>query len=134
MSFLSVFLRLLLILSLIFNGSSYAAAKLQIEHSASVAAAHERAKTENASPCPEHADVTAVDQQETVPATATDHHSKPDCCGSAKCAGACLQHTPAAIVATWIAPANVVHDDVDRRLKAAHATPALPLRIRPPIG
>ena len=129
-------LRLLLSLSLILNGSGYAAAaaKMQMEHAASVAASHEKSQAEEAPPCPGHSDLTAADDQGAEPDSATHDHQKPDCCKSAKCAGACLQHAPAAIVAQWMGPTAIGHSNAVRQIKAAHATPALPHRIRPPIG
>jgi hypothetical protein len=129
----SILLRLLLSLSLVLNGSSYAAAaaKMPMEH---VAAAHEKSKAEEAPPCPGHSDLTAADGQGAEPGSATHEHDKPECCKSAKCVGACLQHAPVAIVAQWVGPAAIEHSDAVRQIKAAHANPALPHRIRPPIG
>jgi hypothetical protein len=132
----SILLRLLLSLSLILNGSGYAAAavKMPMEHAASVAAAHEKARAEEAPPCPEHTDVTPADDHGAVLESVTHEHDRPECCKSAKCAGACFQHAPAAIVAQCMGPAAIEHSDAIRQIKAAHATPALPHRIRPPIG
>lgn len=128
--FSAILLRVLLSLGLILNGSGYAAAaaKVQMERPAPVADA---SQARNASPCPEHAGVSAAEGDEAE-ATHDDH--TPECCRSAKCAGACLQHAPAAIVAPWIGPATVAHSDAVREMKAAHAPPTLPRRIRPPIA
>lgn len=136
MSRFGFLLRALLCISLILNGSGYAAASatMPMEHPASVAAAQEASKAAETPPCPGHTGVTAADDRTTGPDPATDEHDQPDCCPSAACAGACLQHAPAAIVAQSMGPTVIGHSDAVRSIQAAHATPTLPHRIRPPIG
>ena len=131
----AILLRLLLSLSLILNGSGYAAAaaKMQMHHPASVADVSSTSKAQKSSPCPEHGGVTSVAGHAAESSSATPDDNRPECCKSAKCAGACLQHVPTAVTIHWIGPATITHSNATRPMKAAHATPALPHRIRPPI-
>ena len=128
-------MRLLLCLSLVLNGSGYAvaAAKMQMEQSPVAATVRTSPQSERKPPCHEHADVAAGDRQGAAPEPASGD-DVPDCCKWAKCAGACLYHAPAAIASLWIEPITSVHSDVVRPIKAAHAAPSLPRRIRPPIS
>jgi len=65
----SILLRLLLCLSLVLNGSGYAAAaaKMRFEHAAAAATLHEGAETEATPPCPEHGDGTTADEHGAAP-------------------------------------------------------------------
>src|SRR5512134_3117020 len=101
-------LRVVLSASLMLNGSAYAAA-----HASSGPATAGRhvavgppATTADAdAPCQgnhaEPADAPS-DPIESPPAgTPVSGHHGSDCCDSAQCAGACLQHVPA-VTATWV--------------------------------
>lgn len=134
-------LRLVLSLGLILNGSGYAsaAAMLHVANAAPAAVVSDTPQAENTAPCPEHGAVTTSAEVETAASSASHdpgqrEHGKPGCCGAAGCIATCLQHAPAAIVAPWFGPAVPVHSVSIGWTDAAHASPALPDRIRPPIA
>lgn len=158
MSFWPTLLRVLLCLVLALNGatSAVAATRMQLGHSghpglqatimvasttaAPMAAAaasddgmpchqaqHEPARAASDSPIAD--DATAAG---STPATSTS--SATDCCGSDTCTCACMHAAQAALPITTVAASVIEHSQAARWLPSAHATPALPHLIRPPIG
>jgi hypothetical protein len=63
--------------------------------------------------------------------SAEDGPALPDCCRLAGCAGACLQHSPAAAV-LWLPVAVVTPTSVTAANITTHPAPQLPPLIRPP--
>jgi hypothetical protein len=134
-------LRLLVGLGLVFNGPGYGSATSMtvMPDAAPVGAAtHGAMHADDALPCPGHADSAPADEPQTGDSTTTHRpaqpeHGTPGCCGSGACAGSCTVHAPAS-VAQWMSTAVPVHDAALRPMNIAHASPALPPRIRPPIA
>jgi hypothetical protein len=130
----SILLRVLLSLSLVLDAAVPAVAQTLVQALATPAA--EQASAGNA-PCHLH-DARPAVAHDGPPAVASrlptnPKHPSPDCCGS-DCRCACV-HTAQAVMpvaATVMAPP--VGDQAVRQLPPAHASPALPQLIRPPIG
>ena len=147
MRFSPLLLRLLLILALIANGatSAFAATQMQVAHLSENAAevkASKLARAESATPpCHEHASarqLSTVDD-ETSPGHISDsagdtEHGSTDCCKSAKCVCACMQHVATTPATMHVLQASVDHASSGRPLKVGHTAPALPHLIRPPIS
>jgi hypothetical protein len=143
-----VLLRLLLMLALLANGvtGAFATTHMQVAHVAEMAAETKTVAAAHADaakpPCHEH--MPAMDDSEaasqiTPPSAALDtdsgtEHGSPDCCQSANCACACMQHMAATSASVHMLQVRIDHASGVRPLKMGHATPALPQLIRPPIG
>ena len=140
-------LRLLLTLALIANGvtGAFAATQMQTAHVAEITAqakATTLAHTKSAEPaCHEHRASMGDAQTDLqiapadVPKTGSDtEHGAPDCCKSAKCACACMQHLASTSASVHMLQVRIDHASGVRPLTLGHATPALPHLIRPPIG
>jgi hypothetical protein len=141
MSVSSLLLRVLLSLSLILNGMSAAAAMHLTDgrgngHAASAAA---QPATESVPPCHQHQsaepDAAGVD---ALPgdAVAQEHteHATPDCCKSGACRCDCVHAAHAVPMPPTDGTLAFDHTRSSSPLTLAHATPALPHLIRPPIG
>ena len=125
---MAVFLRILLSVALVLNGTSSAWAMQSSTASASASvmhAAHEMAAEAAEPPCHEHAEPAPVAPE---PAPMPD-----DCCQTDACQCACA-HLPAAAFAIALAlPAPMPGTVLAARTPGGHAAPALPHQIRPPI-
>lgn len=140
MSLWSFLLRVLLSLSLILNGVATAAAVTHthagpgnIQPVMSTPVKVSQAAEE--APCHQH--------QLAEPAATNDHPSTPaepasnssfDCCKSNTCGCACTQAAQAPLPGLNLVAPVIDHSRSVRRLTLAHAAPALPHLIRPPIG
>lgn len=141
----SALLRICLCLSLVLNGSGAVAAatRMQLEHAAAsdqlaVAPPQQTAQAVGA-PCHEHAGMTMAAQAPTpatqmTPPMEPSKHPAPDCCKSSKCFCACVQPAQAIVVAFRILGPHLVQTALVHALTTAHAEPALPHLIRPPIS
>jgi hypothetical protein len=136
---LSLLLRVVVGLGLILNGPGYASATSMMQLAGPVeASTHGAEPADDASPCPQHAAPT-LDREPPAGGTSTPHdptkhrHGTPGCCGSAACASSCAVHA-AVSFAECVSGALPVHVDALRPMSVAHASPALPPRIRPPIA
>ncbi len=144
MSPFALLLRILISISLILDGTGTAvsATRMVVEHAATTHSMPVRANVTAAAmrPC-HHQDSMAVAAGTTqaamaeVPSAGTksSHRSK-DCCRSGNCGCACLQGTPAAMVALTLPRAVLIDVAIASPIKPGHASPALPHLIRPPIG
>jgi hypothetical protein len=142
----SLLLRLLLVLALIANGvtGAFAATQMQTAHVAGMAVEEKAVAHADASKPPCHEQMAAMGDSEAVPQIAppsasldTDpgtEHGSPDCCQSANCACACLQHVAATSASVHALQVSIGRTSSVRPLKMGHATPALRHLIRPPIG
>jgi hypothetical protein len=135
----SLLLRLLLCISLVLNGSSYALASthMQLAQVGVVpAAAPVIARQIVVEHCDEHTKAAPVG---AAFAAGDDDHTPyltqhPNCCEpGGGCKGACLQHVQAVVLSYLIGEAAIGHFASMRWMKADHETPALPHLIRPPI-
>lgn len=145
MSFWSILLRVLLSLVLVLNGATSAAAatQMQMNHTAAHTPSEAQANLSQAMPaempCHHHdqTSTTVADSDSPIaahPAPEKSKHPAPDCCKSGTCNCACTHFTQATLPALTI-PAPVLDGNRSvRRLTLAHAAPALPHLIRPPIG
>lgn len=136
----SVLLRVLLSLSLILNGMSAAfATHSPAGHagmSMSDAPVAAQVAVESIPPCHQAPSTSPAESDDAprVHEAARDHGKTPDCCKSGTCRCDCL-HAAQAGPAPWTEGALAFdHTRSFRRLTSAHATPALPHLIRPPIG
>ena len=148
-------LRLLLCVVLVLNGigTASASARMAWVHLQAGVDAHAlveqagapvatAADTGEVEPCHGH-DVDAVAAADPSPTTAPGTETMPraghppgagNCCDTGHCTCACMFPTQA-VVFIWAAPpATVDHAPGSGALSHAHATPALPHLIRPPIG
>jgi hypothetical protein len=145
MSSSSVLLRILLSLSLVFNGSGYAFASGHLAMMAGHASADTQAVAASGmpqAPCDEGGAVAAHEAAgdsagAILSVSGNAHppgHSSPECCESGSCRCACVHGTVAAMPILADAILVPMDDAAVRRLVSAHAAPALPHLIRPPIG
>jgi len=146
MSFWSILLRLLLGLSLVLNGVTSAAAAIHLPagHADMRATAMETAKVSpgvaGEMPCHPPSDGGVAVPHQGSPAAIVDvsfassGHPVPDCCEAGTCRCACV-HVAQAIPPDWNLGSPAIHHARSARpLTLAHAAPALPHLIRPPIG
>ena len=140
-----ILLRVLLSLILVMNGatSAVAATHMQMTHLAvqtKKEAAANMPQTATADmPCHHHdqaSTAVAVNDASIAsdPAPTKSKHPAPDCCKSGTCICVCTHFAQTTLPALNLpAPALDGNRSV-RRLTLAHAAPALPHLIRPPIG
>ena len=120
----ALLLRVLLSLSLIFNGTAYAMSSLQDQQMHSTAAADMHAG------CHEHAATTA--HQASHADQPAQGHPAPDCCKTGKCV--CTSQPTVPAVATLVLHETAI-DRIDAQpLVSGHVAPALASLIRPPIA
>jgi hypothetical protein len=138
MSLWSILLRALLSLSLILNGVAAASAATHrhanpADMQSVITTPVKVSQTGEKVPCHQHqqADSAAMNDQPPVPA---EHASKPDCCKSSTCGCACMHAAQAALPGLNLAAPLLDHSRSVRQLTLAHASPALPHLLRPPIG
>lgn len=140
----ALLLRVLLILSLVLNGSGYAVASTQM-HLAHMATVHSTIAAADmhdaAPPCHEqggqHAGQSGMHDMATNAAACDDavtRHAAPDCCQSSQCACDWLQHATATLAQVPVLPSMAVRAPDVRAMHCSHAAPALANPIRPPIG
>ncbi|WP_300616258.1 CopL family metal-binding regulatory protein [Dokdonella sp.] len=133
---MSVAVRLVLALLLVLNGigTAAAAARMALEggHSAvavATTAAEHCAPSMDAMPAAAHHGDHAT--------TATERcgdHAKPDCCGSSACDCACAQGASTLVFEFLSAMPPFPRAVIPPAPSPAHAAPALPTPIRPPIA
>ena len=149
MSLTSILLQMLLILSLILNGSGYAMASVdtvsgEAQRSDIITPAddaiaatvseidardcHEQAATFNATSAPDLASGTEH------PDPAEHEHTSADCCQTDHCSCACMQLVHAVATESLAQPAALVHSQANVFKQSTHASPAMPHLIRPPIS
>lgn len=153
MNIFSLLLRVVLCISLVANGASYAQAsvRMQFEHAAHVAEAapatttasalasdvppchHHRAQAISASASHGSKALAHADPSKPSPAAPLGKKSGADCCKGKTCNCACAY---ASCVATtsFATPVVPAHDVRVAALAADHPQPRLPHLIRPPIG
>jgi hypothetical protein len=133
-------LRMLISISLILDGTGTAvsATRMLVEHAATT---HSMPVHANATrPCHQQDNrVVAAEMTDAamadMPATAVkSSHRSNDCCRSGDCGCACLQATPASMVALTLPHAVLSQVAIASPMIPGHTTPALPHLIRPPIG
>jgi hypothetical protein len=134
---------MLLSLVLVLNGATSAAAAThtQMNHDAAqtaIATAASQASVEDM-PCHHHALASTTGAHDdppiaTDPAPGKSKNPAPDCCKSGTCRCACTHLAQATLPALNIAAPVLDGTRSVRRLILAHAAPALPHLIRPPIG
>lgn len=144
MSLWPLLLRVLLILSLILNGSAYAMASVHMVHGQVGAVAMSdhapaTASSTKGSPCHDHQaqpPTAATQHQGAAPVEAPSNPEPPapDCCESGACQCACVHQVQAAMPMPALAAAKIEPAGSLRMSKSGHATPALPHLLRPPIG
>lgn len=139
----SILLQLFLIVALLVDGMGVAVASMHANHStagisdtpadsASQSAAESKKPchgqpTEGSAPLEGHAHGGGSPGGE-------EQQSPGDCCQTGECRCACMHHCQAAVVAVVLNATVPVHTDSVRPMYSAHASPALPHLIRPPIG
>ncbi|MEZ0470042.1 CopL family metal-binding regulatory protein [Luteimonas salinilitoris] len=140
----SVLLQLFLIVALLVDGMGVAAASMHLNHSTAVASdastdgapppgaevkkpCHDQG-TDGSAPLEKHAHSAGGSPGEDEP------QSPGDCCESGDCRCTCMHHCQAAVVAVALDAPTPEHDESVRPMSSAHASPALPHLIRPPIG
>jgi hypothetical protein len=143
----STLLRVLLSLSLVLNGATGAAAAVRMQvhagmpepaRTTSVAdSAPDMRMSHEGSSC-HHSDGASDSigtglQSVTDPASGKSKHPAPDCCKSSACRCACAHAAQAALPSLSLAGLAPDHDRSVRPLALAHAEPAIPHLIRPPI-
>ena len=144
MSVPSPLLRVLLSISLILNGSSYAMASMhmQMGHGPAPALAVEQAPDSVDAaepPCHQHQN-GVLGLEAPLSDTASDTASiqseipPPECCKSGSCRCACVHQVQVAVSVYSLDGAVIEHADVMPPLNPGHAAPVLPHLIRPPIG
>jgi hypothetical protein len=142
MSLLPLLTRLLLIASLILNGSGYALAAdagMAMQSHAHASMDKEVGKRAKASPCHEAMSEgdfaqAPMDNESTGPSRVPAGED-PDCCKAGSCLHACHQQlVQAANTVVYVPAAMVESQDATRPLPAAHDAPALHRLIRPPIA
>lgn len=134
MSSSALLTRLLLIATLILNGSGYALAA----SGGMTLASHTHAPavsmpSNEAMPCHD-ADMDPV-AFEKNPLQPDDAREDPDCCKAGNCLHAChqlLAHATSTVA--FVAAAIIASQDAIRPLASPHAAPAPPRLIRPPIA
>lgn len=135
----SVLLRLFLIVALLFDGAASAVASVHMSDFGMAAMASQTEPASGSSgsaemPCHEggaaHQPNAAMGHQ--IPPD-SDSQS-PDCCESGACRCACMHQSQAAVIAMTVIIPAIEHADSVRPMPPAHASPALPHLIRPPIG
>lgn len=141
----SILLRVLLIISLVLNGSGYAVASthMQMGHMdmavSTPQSATDRVVTAEP-PCPQDqhngASTSAAQRPDTAPnpAPGKSKHPAPDCCKFGACSCACVHQAQAAVPAYTLRYAVIEHAGGVRPMKLGHVAPTLPHLIRPPIG
>lgn len=140
MNVFSLLLRVLLCISLVANGASYAGAsvRMQFEHAAPAAAASD----DSMPPCHRHAGVTM--REHGAHSMATTHMAPrdvttagkkrgDDCCRGKACRCACTQASCAMLVAFAVRAVARPSMQVPV-LVVGYPQPRLPHLIRPPIG
>jgi len=140
-------LRVLLSVALICNGATSAMASVQMLHASRPQAAMSpaaAATTAAMPPCHQHpaaqqgpavaalTSASPVAAADVAPAPA--EQPQPDCCKSGMCRCACAHPAQAAVPMMALTPLRVESAGNVRSLSSAHAAPALPHLIRPPIG
>jgi hypothetical protein len=137
MSLWSFLLRVLLSLSLILNGVATAAAVTHTHAGPGniqpvISTPVKVSQAAEVTPCHQHqlAESAATNDQPSPPAEPASKSSF-DCCKSNTCGCACTQAT---LPGLNLAAPVLDHSRSVRRLTLAHAAPALPHLIRPPIG
>lgn len=137
----SIFLRMLLCVALILNGSGYAfaATQMELQHVA-MAAETDASAMDSAPPCHEPP-ASATPSPTSHHAAADDcvtaeppHAQEQGCCQPSQCSCDCLQHATSAV--RHAAPAaHLPHETrVVPVQPARHASPLLANLFRPPIG
>ncbi len=145
----TLLLRVLLCLSLVFNGAGYSFASGHLEAAAHTAMEHAAMTIEEGSthrmaqaqpPCHDEDGTAATQPASLAPAatlaanTQDPDHSGVDCCQSGSCRCVCVH----ASVALMLPPAGgalaPMHDAAMQTLVTGAPAPALPHLIRPPIG
>lgn len=135
---MSLFLRLLLCVTLTLNGVSGASAAVRM---AAGHAEHQGAAVQNAAvdqtmpPCHGHDAMTMDDMaQSAVPPEAPATPEEPEqCCDSSTCQCVCVHQCAATIVASLLTAPLQPAAGIERALDVSHRAPALPHLIRPPI-
>ncbi len=139
-----ILLRVLLSLSLIFNGSGVvlAGSHAHPEDAAAVQTAAETAERPAAAqpPCHEHhqadtsASSNAIDEPaEVLQALAIDDAST-DCCQSGSCRCGCVHHSSFGFAGQSLRAVAIEHPVLTAVVWNRYAAPPLPHLIRPPIG
>jgi len=138
MSILSVLLRLLLSVALLFNGVASASAHDTglVEAAAKGDLVIDHAAKAESIPCHEHhaAHTTAGQDPATAPLAGTPDSEPSDCCESGTCPSVCAQQAPAALLGGGFIASKVEHSASVRPMSFGYPSPALPHLIRPPIG
>jgi hypothetical protein len=129
-------IRLTLSLCLILNGAGTGvAAHAGVVHasdSTDAPSAVHPTHTSSDTKAPCHGTDAPPTEHENEGGTSTeDGPALPDCCRLAGCTGACLQHSPAAVV-LWLPVAVVTPTGVAAANKTTYPAPQLPPLIRPP--
>jgi hypothetical protein len=136
----SIFLRMLLCIALVLNGSGYAFAATQMElQHLSMATETAGRSVEPAPPCHESVVVAEADLGSHHAASddcmaAQPHKQTEGCCQPSQCSCDCLQHATSAVRHTAPA-AHLPHESrIVSVQPARHVSPLLPNLFRPPIG
>lgn len=133
MSARAILLRVLLCVSLVFNGAASAMASVGMMQMHAQAADADMADA--SMPCHDAAEAQpghATMASSTAPDTG--HPAGPDCCESSACTCACVGHV-IAMIPTLTLPRIVITDPGSiRPMLLGYPAPALPNLIRPPIG
>ena len=138
MSILSVLLRLLLSVALLFNGVASASAHDTglVEAAAKGDLVIDHAAKAESMPCHEHhaGHTTAGQEPATAPLAGSLDSEPSDCCESGTCPSACAQQAPAALLGGDFIASKIEHSASVRPMSFGRPSPALPRLIRPPIG
>jgi hypothetical protein len=144
MSPFPLLLRILISISLILDGTGTAvsATRMLVEHAATTHSMPVQANVKVTATRPCHQQDNRVVAAEMADAAMADmpgaaiksSHRTTDCCRSGDCGCACLQATPASMVALTLPRAVMNHVAIASPRNPGHASPALPHLIRPPIG
>lgn len=134
----SLLLRVLLCLVLVSNGITAAVASVHMAAGhAMPAAAAQAASPSPSTPCHEGGDAGGHDTATPVadtPSAADGEPAPPDCCEAQACQCTCVQSVHATVLAWTISSGLPDRARHGRPFASAHAEPALPHLIRPPIG
>lgn len=129
--------RLLLIASLILNGSGYALAAdagMAMQSHAHGSVDEEAVSGAKAPPCHEAMTEAGLGHA-AVDADLIDPAEAPDCCKAGSCLHTCHQQlAQAANTVAYVSAAMLQGQDATRPLPSAHDAPALHQLIRPPIA
>jgi hypothetical protein len=142
----ALFLRVLLSVVLIFNGSGYAYAATQMHMDNATAAsdvADHGTAAHDAPPC--HAGVSGhmahdgMADPDTAPSqkdgfAGHDGHESSNCCQTDQCDCVCAQHVPATSLAFWLRSPVLIRGRAPAYQLDQHLSPVLPHLQRPPIG